>query len=167
MDCSRSWTDESRTSTIDSSENQESKLSRHFLEKKHHRNRSNKISSKEFLEQIIVHRWLLPDIQSLSNQKEGFYLQFSPFGCTGEDEFLQWLIRFYPIAPPSSEDRHPSDSIDQHTSLREADNSSALENDTNIRRISLTYPQNAIDRKSNQHSSLNTEFLNGLFHEIL
>lgn len=92
MNDSRSWTDESETIPTNSSKDQERTDSNSYSSEKDNRD-LYKISS----EQIIIHRWFLSNIQSLNNQEKDFYLQSSSFGCTGENGFLQWIIRFHPI----------------------------------------------------------------------
>jgi hypothetical protein len=92
MSHTQSWTDESSTTPTNSSE--EIDPSNSFSQKK---NKLNKDLYKICSEQTIVHRWFLSDIQSLCD-RDG-YLQSSSFGCTGDNGFLQWAIRFHPIAP--------------------------------------------------------------------
>jgi len=159
MSCSRSWTDDSGTISADSNEDQEETDSSNCLPREKH---SYKITS----EQIIVHRWFLSDIQSLNNQEEGFYLQSSSFGCTGENGFLQWIIRFHPIAPPTSKNKYSTDSIDHNRSLQEADNNSALnevlKDDENANQILV----NTL-RKMIKSPLSHKESVNQLLNEIL
>jgi hypothetical protein len=155
MSCSRSWTDDdSGTASADSNEDQEEKD-------------SYKITS----EQIIVHRWFLSDIQSLNNQEEGFYLQSSAFGCTGENGFLQWIIRFHPIAPPTSKNKYSTDSINHNRYLREAGNNSALnevlKDDENANQILVNTLRKMINNQESQSLLSYKESLNQLLNEIL
>jgi hypothetical protein len=172
MNCSRSWTDDSGTASIDSSEDQEETNSNNYLSgKKHNRNELNKDLYKVVSEQIIVHQWFLSDIQSLNNQEEGFYLQSSSFGCTGENSFLQWIIRFYPIAPPTSKNTYSTDSIDHNESLQEAGNNSALDevlkDDENVQQTLFNTLRKIINNKQSQSSLSYKETLNQLLNEIL
>jgi hypothetical protein len=169
MSDSRSWTDENGKTSTNSSEDQEKTDSSDYSsEKKERRNRDlYKISS----EQIIVHRWFLSDIQSLNNQEKDFYLQSSSFGCTGENGFLQWIIRFHPTAPPPSRNKPSIDSINHDEPLTKVDNNSALnevsKDDENAQHALLNTLRNLIINKENPSSSSHTESLNQLLHEIL
>jgi len=168
MSCSRSWTDDSGTTSPDSSEDHNETDSSHCSPgKKHNRNRFNKDLYKVASEQIIVHRWFLSDIQSLNNQEEGFYLQSSSFGCTGENGFLQWIIRFHPIAPSSSKNQYSTDLLDHNESLRKASNNTELNDDKNVHQALLNTLRKIINNKENQSPLSYTQSFNQLHEKIL
>ena len=114
MNDSRSWTDKSETIPTDSSKGQERTDPNSYSSEKDNRNEQNRDLYKISSEQIIIHRWFLPNIQSLNNQEQDFYLQSSSFGCTGENGFLQWIIRFHPIISSLSKTK---DNEDPHQTL--------------------------------------------------
>jgi hypothetical protein len=153
MNYSKSWTDESDTTPIDCSTDQEKTESSSCSSK----NKYYKVCS----EQIIVHRWFLSDIQSLNNQEHTFYLQSSSFGCTGENGFLHWIIRFHPIAPSASNNKP---SIEQKDSLAL---SKVSKDDENTQKTLLNTLRTMINSENKQSSLPHTESLNYLFNELV
>ncbi|CAF2751665.1 unnamed protein product [Rotaria sp. Silwood2] len=169
MSNSQSWTDESGTTSTNSSEDQEKSDSNNYsTENKDNRKETNRDLYKICCEQIIVHRWFLSDIQSLNNQKQDFYQQSSPFGCTGENGLLHWIIRFYPRA---SKNKNSFCFINHNECCEKAGNNSALnevsKNDENTRQTLLNTLRNMINNKQNQTSLSYIEALNQLLNEIL
>ncbi|CAF3416275.1 unnamed protein product [Rotaria sp. Silwood1] len=172
MSYSQSWTDESGTTPTNSNDDQsETDSNNSSSENKNNRKEPNRNLYKIRSEQIIVHRWFLSDIQSLKNQKQDFYVQSSPFGCTGENGFLHWIIRFYPRASKSSKNKNSFTFIDHNECCTKTGNNSALneisKNDENARQALLNTLRNVINNKENQNSLPYIESLNQLFNEIL